>query len=150
MFCKSAVVFCEDLLFVFMVMLKGPKVANVKRAFYYYRMNDASVSNTVHKDEHYESLKYVGEEMYKLAPNDCIMVCVRRWMAEYRFLAFKEESVTNEFFRTFFADIKDISTVRCSWLHRFLFNLALCGCLGRTIAMYIMITYRNIKGTRRV
>ena len=147
-FANRRVLVCEDLLFVFMLMLKGPKVANANRAFYYYRVNDVSVSHTVHKDDYYESLKYVGEQMYQLSPDERIRECVRHWMAEYRFLAFKEEFVTNEFFKGFFPRITDISSVRCTWVHRVMFKLAITGCIGRNIALFIVNRFRDLKGTR--
>ena len=147
-FANRRVLVCEDLLFVFMLMLKNPKTANTNRAFYYYRVNDVSVSHTVHKDDYYESLKYVGEQMYQLAPNDCIKDCVRRWMAEYRFLAFKEEFVSNGFFKDFFPELTDISSVRCSWMHKVMFKFAVTGCVGRTIALFFMNSFRDLKGTR--
>ena len=149
-FANRRVLVCEDLLFVFMFMLKCPKVANARRSFYYYRVNNASISHTVHKDDYYESLKYVGEQMYQLAPNECIKESVRRWMAEYKFLAFKEEFVSNGFFKDFFPEITDISCVKCSLVHRVAFKIAILGDFGRTLSLFLITKFRNIVGTREV
>lgn len=144
------VIVCEDLLFVFMLMLKNPNVANANRSFYFYRANNESIAHSIRRDDYYKSLKYVGEQFDRIAPNVRISECVKRWKARCRFAAFKEEHVSNAFFNTFFPDIKDISHIKCSKIHRVLFKIAILDWIGRTIAMSVITMARIVKGTRRI
>ena len=146
-FAQRRVLVCEDTLFAYNAIKCNPRITNIDRSFYYYRIRTTSVTHSKHNDKYYESLQYVGDEFLRLEADTQLRDSVLAWRADYRFEAYRDPNVSNEFFGQFFPEARRLKSSKYPLVHRYLFSIAVRGPGWRSLVMKLLKVIRILKGT---
>lgn len=136
---------CEDLVFVLSCLRANPHIGYVPKAFYHYRWVATSVGHSLHDENYYESIKYVGDTLLRQAQDEEQRSAVMRWRRVYRFESYSNPRVTDKFFYAFFPEACQAPRGLGTRTHRLLFALS---CRGfRSFVMIMAWCLRFVKGT---